>query len=345
MKYNRGGRQCNVLLPRIFVLKSAKVSKEYTIHYSVLLFRTVTLFLFLSSHAVRKTRTDKSLSWPQIDGKPSEYYCDVIIEAFNIDRFPLLSRIIYQYRACHCIRSIYLRTNFSAKTTQAFLHDVHPSTYEIVMTRSKSLNERFRRPTLSTSSCVIISDDDILVSVDDLLLLHEVWLSNPYSLVGPFSRKVSLSRVQGTDIVYEDSSSEYNLLLTKLLVVHKAYMDRYHSKSFRDLRSVVDQFQNCEDIAMNIVASLLNGYPIHVDIQPMDLGDSRNDKDLEVIKRNGLGMRTFHWAKRHECFQHIFRLYPHIPRLQNFSVVRFAGDHSLCHHAEEQILCRDIPSK
>lgn len=341
------GRKSVAIISRSFDFKSTKVLKKIGSHNSVL-FRACLLFFFLSSQADHDaiTRENPSAVRYNYTQQGRENYCDVIIEAFNEDRFPLLARIINQYRTCHCIKSVYLRTNFSTRLTQRFLHDVHPSTYQLIVTQSDSLNERFRIPTRSTSSCVIIADDDILVSADDLTLLHQVWLDSPYSLVGPFSRKISSLRNEPSALVYEDSSSEYNLILTKLLFVHKMYMERYHSKRFRDLRQIVDEFHNCEDIAINIVAALLNGHPLHVDVRPLDLGDSRNDNtDLYAIRRRGIGLLPNHWARRHECFRRMFRLYHHLPRLQTVSVNKFIGENSLCFHAGEKIPCRDIPSK
>ena len=331
---------------------SLKISPKIVQHVvdNGILFRAGFFFLFfllISSQRHSKTKrkiTRESLSLLRESSEPKNYYCDVIIEAFNEDRFPVLGRIIHQYRACHWITSIYLRTNFSIEYTQQFLQgEVHPSKYQLLFTQSTSLNERFRIPTDSRSTCIVIADDDILANVDDLSLLHQVWLYNRRSLVGPFSRKISVSTNGNIDILYEDSSNQYNLILTKLLFVHKMYMKSYHSKKFRDIRAVVDEFHNCEDIAINIVASLLNGYPIHVDIQPLDLGDSRNDNaDLFNLRRNGIGLRPYHWAKRHECFQHMFRLYRHLPRLQTVSIIKFAGEHSLCHQGGEEIPCRNV---
>lgn len=329
-------------MPLYLVHLISKKRLKYYVISKIILSRACFLFLFLCSRVDHGAIPLEFLSEHHVENRKENYDCDAIIEVFNEDRLPLLGMILNQYRACRYIKSIYLRTTFSREYIQGFLNTVHSSTFELIVAHSESLNERFQIPVGSKSSCVITSDDDILVTVDDLLLLHQVWSYNPYSLVGPFSRKIAASASGATDIVYQDSATEYNIVLSKLLFVHKIYMQVYHSEKFSDLRAVVDKFHNCEDIAINIVASLLSGYPIHVAIHPQDLGDSRND-DFHHIRRNGLGLQPDHWAKRHECFEHMFRLYHHLPRLQSFSITRFTGEQSLCHHAGEKIPCRDIP--
>lgn len=276
--------------------------------------------------------------------------CTVVIQAYNKNRFVLLRQILYPYENAPFVKYIVIKTNYSI--TDLAVHLSKTRRLKILSTDILSLNSRFAIPYKFQSVCNIIADDDIFIEPQELSLIYQVWHRNQDKLVGPFVRLVSEdSSIQGDQLaasntknklVYQDSSLEYNIVLTKLMILHNKFLEHYLSKGMGKLRSIVDKFRNCEDIAINFSATILHGSPMHVDANPGDLGDSRNSgRQFARFVAHGIGARQSHWDTRQVCSNELYHVLNRLPLIQTQTVTRFKGEHSLCWKGTERVYCRD----
>lgn len=279
--------------------------------------------------------------------------CTVVIQAFNKNRMMFLNDILEPYMASAFVETVVIKTNYTSEEVASHIgsssHHTRGGRVNILQTHDMSLNSRFVIPQKFQRKCVIIADDDVSIEVQDLFLMYQVWEQNQDKLVGPFVRLISddpnLSRKDFSSektLVYQDSSEAYNIVLTKLMFINKAYLDHYLSRCMTQIRKVVDELKNCEDIAINFSAALLSGLPLHVDISPSDLGDSRNSgNEYQSLVVNGIGAQKGHWETRQSCSNQIFKLLNVLPAVQNRSVMKFSGEHSLCWSGTRKIFCRN----
>lgn len=288
---------------------------------------------------------NNEISFQRSDG------CTVVIQAYNKNRFTLLQSILYPYETSEFVKHIIIKTNYSLTDFGYQLANMRK--LKILKSDVLSLNNRFSIPHKFKRTCNIVADDDIFIEVQELFFIYQIWRKNQDKLVGPFVRLVSeessikrgqLNARNSTKLVYQDSSGEYNIVLTKLMFLHQTFLDHYLSKSMGKLRNVVDKFGNCEDIAINFSATMLHGSPLHVDASPNDFGDSRNSgPEYARLVASGIGARQNHWNTRQTCSNEIYGIIRRLPLIQTESFARFTGEHSLCWTGTEHVYCRNRP--
>ena len=167
-----------------------------------------------------------------------------------------------------------------------------------------SLNNRFPIFDVSTRQ-VLICDDDILVSLDDLAFAFAVARQHPERLSSPFVRSHQLldtadappgaASIMG---YFEHDQSfrmhgfrRYSLALTKFVFAPTWLLFVYQCLLDPGVYAYVDALSNCEDIALNLVASAVGlSAPLMIDIPVTDFGsgtDSLSARSSHFIERDG----------------------------------------------------------
>jgi hypothetical protein len=84
-----------------------------------------------------------------------------------------------------------------------------------------------------TTASVLIVDDDIKIHIDDIEVLHEVWLKYPKYIIGTFPRWFGVSasnKLFYTQFEYNPKLAtgvEYGLMLTKVMLIQTTYLFEY----------------------------------------------------------------------------------------------------------------------
>lgn len=127
-----------------------------------------------------------------------------------------------------------------------------------------SLNEKLRPDMAYQTQAILLSDDDVYYQHSDLEYVFQVWREfGRDRLVGALARCASVN-LQG-DWEYnfcsptEGDSGAYSMVLTNLAFVHAGFLEYYYSDTAEatEIRECVDTEFNCEDIALNVLASKL----------------------------------------------------------------------------------------
>jgi len=127
-----------------------------------------------------------------------------------------------------------------------------------------SLNNRYILPIpIVSTSAVVMHDDDMLVTLDGLQCMFEVWKMNQERIV---SRSVRQITFNNSEVVYGhdellDSSATYHIGI-RLIMFSTKYLHVYVSTMNQDMLDYVTYGPGmCDDIAFNMVTALYSRQP------------------------------------------------------------------------------------
>jgi Glycosyl transferase family 64 domain len=175
-----------------------------------------------------------------------------------------------------------------------------------------SLNSRFLEIP-GVDGPVFMVDDDIRVDCTSLLESFRAWKTNPDSMVGYYPR-LAKKQNSHSNYIYQSWPSIFfhgriNMILSKACFLHSRYMKLYSSDQHpQAIRDYVDQYFNCEDVAMSMLVANITRYesshhhrpakPIYVEAKVTDTG-----------LFNGISTGTGHFTHRSECLDQLTEIY------------------------------------
>ena len=241
------------------------------------------------------------------------------------DRIDLLPTIINHYQASPFVSKIYItwhnpnsrppkdllqimQSNSKQKTSSG--HTRPP--IEFLYQKFDSLNNRFNPLDRLDTQAVLVCDDDIMVNLDDIHFVFQVWKENQNSLVGLFPRAHTYAKGHGTkgskadeDLwLYHVSAREaspynsYSIILTKFMFMSADYLFAYSCLMPEEVHRYVDQALNCEDIAMALLIAGMTGTK-HIAVQApiVDFGTT-----------SGISAKSKHLDCRSVCLTDIIKI-------------------------------------
>ncbi|XP_077472486.1 exostosin-like 2 [Stigmatopora argus] len=179
------------------------------------------------------------------------------------------------------------------------------------------------------TDAVMMLDDDLLLSVSDISFAFTVWKQFKDQIVGFVPRK----HVETTPGVYDYQATslselqfgrdKYSLVLIGASFFHHRYLKLYQDQP-KAMHRLVEETQNCDDIAMNFVVSLhlrklWNATrPSGIYIKPLDLV-SLETQAISGFK--GMWFRPDHFKQRSNCLTRFAQIYGIMP-LQFSNIVK-----------------------
>lgn len=280
----------------------------------------------------------------------------VLINGYSESRIPLLQSIVASYSASSIVSSILVLWGNPSTPGQVLDHLYHNLTryspgaasISLIQQSSSSLNARFLPRSSLDTRAVLICDDDVEIDRKSLEFAFSVWKSNPDRLVGTFVRSHGFD-MQGKEWMYTVHPDKYSIVLTKFMMMKQDYLFEYSCKGgveMEEMRNIVDQMRNCEDILMNFVAAdKLRAGPIMVGAERVrDWGDARNEEEEEVdegVRDVGLSSRRVeHRKRRGKCIREFHRVMGKMPLMYSYGkVVNSVGEQGLCRKAGKLVFC------
>uniref|UniRef100_A0A2P2J4A1 Transferase transferring glycosyl groups n=2 Tax=Rhizophora mucronata TaxID=61149 RepID=A0A2P2J4A1_RHIMU len=299
----------------------------------------------------------------------------VLINGYSESRFPLLQSIAAAYSASPLVSSVLVLWGNPATPAPTLarlaqslsLSSLGPATVSLVCQPSSSLNARFLPRSSIGTHAVLICDDDVEVDPKSFAFAFRVWSSNPDRLVGFFSRSHDLD-LPARKWIYTVHPDRYSIVLTKFMILKSQYLFQYSCQGgprMKELRAIVDQMQNCEDILMNlVVADQVNVGPMLVGAERVrDWGDPRNDDDNRSSsgdggrRRNGrlqfkdgegkslreVGLssrRAEHRKRRGDCITQFHKVLGRMPLRYSYGkLVNSVGEQAICMKGGKLALC------
>ncbi|XP_034101913.1 exostosin-3 [Drosophila albomicans] len=132
----------------------------------------------------------------------------------------------------------------------------------VVKAPRNSLNNRFLPFDVIETEAVLSVDDDAHLRHDEILFAFRVWREHRDRIVG-FPGRYHAWDLSSNNMWHYNSnySCELSMVLTGAAFVHKYYMYLYSYHLPQAIRDKVDEYMNCEDIAMNFLVSHLTRKP------------------------------------------------------------------------------------
>ncbi|CAM6085729.1 unnamed protein product [Calypogeia fissa] len=258
----------------------------------------------------------------------------ILVNGFSESRLPLLQTNVQAYSALSFVHSIYIlwgNTSTPDDVLERWNFIGFGAPIYLVRQRSMSLNDRFLPRKYIETRVVAICDDDITVDVQSLGFAKDVWREDESRIVGFFPR----THVYDPDSkawLYVRHYQSYSIMLTKFMILATEYLFRYTCEMPAGVKEYVDGGTNCEDIAMNFLASSHSGKgPMLVEGNARDWGDPRNSALKHHFQESALSMKKGHLNDRGDCIS-AFEKFWHGMKLQ-YSYSRASSD------LENQIKC------
>lgn len=166
-----------------------------------------------------------------------------------------------------------------------------------------SLNEKLKPDPGYQTQAILLSDDDVYYEPGDLEFVFQSWRKfGQYRLVGALPRcadKVHL--LQGLHWKYsfcnqkDETNKHYSMILTNLCFTHIAFLGYYWSNATDvvQIREYVDDHFNCEDIALNFLASNLTGWG------PLEANGLKSYHNMDP--QVGISRKPGHLDARSDC--------------------------------------------
>lgn len=185
-----------------------------------------------------------------------------------------------------------------------------------------SLNSKLQPDPDYKTKAVLLTDDDVYYAPEDLEFVFQTWRKfGEFRLVGALPRCIDADP-QGKYVYNQckDMGRDYAMILTNLCFSHIGFLDYYWSDApeMVKMRAYVDEHFNCEDIALNYVASALTG------MGPLQANGYEHFHNLGL--KAGISAKAGHLEARSQClndFQDIMGCQPLVG--QSFYIVRGNG--------------------
>ncbi|XP_037081023.1 exostosin-3-like [Pollicipes pollicipes] len=178
---------------------------------------------------------------------------------------------------------------------------------EVVTVGKNSLNNRFLPFENIETDAILSIDDDAHLRHDEIVFGFRVWREQRDRLVGFPGRYNAWDTKHGGWHYNSNYSCEPSMVLTGAAFFHKYYAHMYSEWMPQVIRDKVDEYMNCEDIAMNfLISHLTRQPPVKVTSRwtfrcpgcPMTLSEDEE-----------------HFTERHKCINFFSRVYGHMPLL------------------------------
>ncbi|KAK7162670.1 hypothetical protein R3I93_006877 [Phoxinus phoxinus] len=280
---------------------------------------------------LRQLRHRSNASLPLPDPEDS---FTIIMQTYN--RTDILLKLLNHYQAVPHLQCIVIVWNNPGEPPPRKLWDAlgpHPVP---VFFKEQSVNRMRNRlhphPEIKTDA-VLMLDDDTLVSVPDISFAFSVWKQFPDQIVGFVPRKhvTTASGVYsygGFELQDPDKGGgdSYSMILVGAAFFHRRFLTLFRDQP-GEVHSLVDQTQNCDDIAMNFAVarhlSRVSGpkRPSGVFVRPVDVRNLEKEAGSGYV---GMWHRAEHMLQRSHCLNRLAQIYGEMPlRYSNIMISQF----------------------
>ncbi|XP_015789578.1 exostosin-3 isoform X2 [Tetranychus urticae] len=178
----------------------------------------------------------------------------------------------------------------------------------VIAADQNSLNNRFKPYNQIETEAILSMDDDAHLRHDEIIFGFRVWREARDRVVGFPGRYHAWDMNFNSWLYNSNYSCELSMVLTGAAFFHKYYTYVYTYTMDKAIREKVDEYMNCEDIAMNFLVS-------HITRQPPIKVTSR-----WTFRCPGCPVRLSeddsHFQERHRCINYFTSLYGYNPLLQ-----------------------------
>ncbi|XP_054420778.1 exostosin-like 2 [Pteronotus mesoamericanus] len=276
-------------------------------------------------------KDDKMLTLRRVaksPGRPTPDGFTLIMQTYN--RTDLLLRLLNHYQAVPRLHKvIVVWNNIGEKAPEDLWNSLGPHPVPVVFKVQATNRVRNRLqvfPELETRA-VLMVDDDMLISAQDLAFAFSVWQQFPDQIVGFVPRK----HVTTSSGVYSyggfelqtpglGDGDQYSMVLVGASFFSSEYLDLFQSQPAA-VRALIDETQNCDDIAMNFLVAKHISRTSGVFVKPVNMGSLEKES---AGGHPGMWHRAEHFLQRSYCINRLAAIYDGMPlKYSNIMVSQF----------------------
>uniref|UniRef100_A0A0N5C454 Glyco_transf_64 domain-containing protein n=1 Tax=Strongyloides papillosus TaxID=174720 RepID=A0A0N5C454_STREA len=226
----------------------------------------------------------------------------VVILTYNRDQI-LYSSLERLHQMPYLNKIIVVWNNVNRKPQNNWPH-LHVPIVFINVTKN-SLNNRFYPFDQIETEAVFSMDDDIDIKQHEIIFAFRVWREQRHKIIGFPARHHAR---YGDKMFYNSNHTcQLSMILTGASFIHKSYLIAYTYTMPKEIRDKVDEFMNCEDIAMNFLVSHLTRQP---PVKTTSKWTLRCPNCPETLSSD-----ESHFNERHECIRFFTQIYGYNPLL------------------------------
>lgn len=178
----------------------------------------------------------------------------------------------------------------------------------VVRASKNSLNNRFLPYDVIETEAILSVDDDAHLRHDEILFGFRVWRENRDRVVGFPGRFHAWDLNNNAAWNYNSNySCELSMVLTGAAFFHKYYTYLYTYTLPQAIRDKVDEYMNCEDIAMNFLVSHITRKP------PVKVTSRWTFRCINCPI--SLSEDDTHFQERHKCINYFTQIFGYMPLL------------------------------
>ncbi len=177
----------------------------------------------------------------------------------------------------------------------------------VVQPGRNSLNNRFLPFDAIETEAVLSIDDDSFLRHDEIVFAFRVWRENRDRLVGFPGRFHAWDLDHSAWLYNSNHSCELSMVLTGAAFFHKYYSYVYTHLLPKEVHQRVDEYMNCEDLAMNYLISHLTRKP------PIKVTTKWTFRCPECPV--SLTEDEHHFDERHKCMNFLAEVFGYMPLL------------------------------
>ncbi|XP_063074836.1 exostosin-like 2 [Engraulis encrasicolus] len=259
----------------------------------------------------------------------------IVMQTYN--RTDILLKLLNHYQAVpHLKQIVIVWNNIGERPPQQMWDSLGPHPVPVFF-KEQTLNlmrNRLLPFSEIDTEAVLMLDDDTLISVPDINFAFSVWKQFPDQIVGFVPRK----HVATASGVYSYGSFElqdteagggdrYSMVLVGAAFFHRRYLQVFQDQPSQ-VHALLDQTQNCDDIAMNFAVALwlakqdgAKARPSGVLVKPVDMRNLERDAKSGYV---GMWHRAEHMLQRSYCLNRLAQIYGDMPlRYSNLMLTQF----------------------
>ncbi|XP_022918959.1 exostosin-3 [Onthophagus taurus] len=178
----------------------------------------------------------------------------------------------------------------------------------VIKAARNSLNNRFLPLDNLQTEAILSVDDDAHLRHDEIMFGFRVWREHRDRIVGFPGRYHAWDlNTQNSWLYNSNYSCELSMVLTGAAFIHRHYLHLYWKWLPQAIRDKVDEYMNCEDIAMNFLVS-------HITRQPPVKVTSRWTFRCPGCPQS-LSEDDTHFEERHKCINYFVQVFGYMPLL------------------------------
>ncbi|KAG8436606.1 hypothetical protein GDO86_007640 [Hymenochirus boettgeri] len=241
----------------------------------------------------------------------------LIMQTYN--RTDLLLKMLNHYQAMPGLSHvIVVWNNVGQEPPQDVWKSFGPHPVPVTFKKQSTnlMRNRLQRFSEIKTEAVLMMDDDTLVSAYDVSFAFSIWQEFPDRIAGFVPRKhvLSPSGVYSygsfeLKAPHTESGDMYSMILIGAAFFHRDYLQLFEQLPV-SIHNMIDQTQNCDDIAINFIVANHTRKSSGVLVKPTDM---RNLEKEAGSGYTGMWHRAEHLLQRSYCLNRLAQIYGTMP--------------------------------